>query len=63
MLAGNVYGVPQTPIKQEFNANRMAAKKEITQAPPTHEYSQSTLGNGPGGKVPFPVFDNDSNSD
>jgi hypothetical protein len=30
MLAGNVYGVPQTPIKQEFNANRMAAKKEIT---------------------------------
>jgi hypothetical protein len=49
MLVGNVYGVPQTPIKQEFNANRMAAKKEITSSIPS--------------KAPFPVFDNDSNSD
>jgi hypothetical protein len=61
MLAGNVYGVPQTPIKQEFNANRMAAKKEIngTASTQPHDYSRSTLT----GKVPFPVFDNDSNSD
>jgi hypothetical protein len=27
--------IPNTPMKQEFNANRMAAKKEITQSLPT----------------------------
>ena len=53
MLAGNVYGVPQTPIKQEFNANRMAAKKEITY--PQNHQSLPT-------KAPFPVFDNESES-